>query len=149
MAEFIAVQDLNVDLTKPLKTLFAENHFIEFRITPKLLVEQDFPPGIGVHRPKAHFFKSPAGAMLEELPAIMQDRILRPPENIREVISLGAVLNETQCDYWIYAPKITGQPKTFLRLVRYPDWKGYGLMFSNHNPDDQNLWDLELIGFSS
>ncbi|MEY2664471.1 MAG: hypothetical protein RIT04_279 [Candidatus Parcubacteria bacterium] len=143
--------DLVMNPNRPLLEAFLANNFLKFRINPRLLDESKFPrnPELKVDRLMAHFFQSPAGCMLDELPKEMAEQMMiRPPDDIREVIALGKIL-KNNCDYWIYAPKITGSTDLFLRIMRHDEWAGYGMTISRLLDAEKNLWDLDQIGFSN
>lgn len=150
MAETIPVEDIEVDFQASLEEAFRKNGFTSHRINPKLLNEDAFVSKLkGVQMAMAHFFSPGAGYQIKDLPAIMQDRIIRPPRDIREVIAVGKVLGEAKCDYAIYAPEITGEPGKLLHISRFPGWPGFGFTVQTFEDDRENLWDLQMIGFSN
>jgi hypothetical protein len=149
MLEVIGLENITVDYKQALKEALQENGFLEFRVNPRFRNEKDFISKIkGSADLLAHFFRTPTGSELKDMPEIMEDRILSVPRDIREVIAIGKTIKEEVCDYLIYAPQITGQPRSLLRIMRYPEWQGFGLTISNHDPDDENFWDHQFIGFS-
>ncbi len=149
MTEIIEVADLRVDYKAPIKKALEQAGFILFRVNPRFLKEEDFQPKFnGLADIHGHVFNIGAGYDIKDIPGQMEDRIIRPPKDLREVIAFGSTVKASRCDYAVYAPEITGRPDGLLRITKYPDWAGPGLTVGNFDPEDEKLWELRLIGFS-
>jgi hypothetical protein len=144
------LDDLTVDRSSSLADAYKAAGFTWSRIHGKLRDESAYPQTAARTVPVlAHHFKTPAGLQLSELANFMQDDLMvTPPENLRDVIALGNKVEGvgSKAALWIYAPKITGEDRLFLQLQKYPEWMG--LTVRGFDPDDVNLWDLNLVGFS-
>lgn len=156
MAETIGLRDLKVNYEQTLAEAMAggkgevKGKFIAFRIAPQLRDESKFGqkfPGVEVPV-NAHFFQVPAGYQLTDLPKFMNERLIRGPKDIREIFALAQVIDEEKCEFAIYAPEISGRDDVILKVHRWPEWPGLGLTPSTIDPDDENAWDFECIGFS-
>lgn len=156
MPEVITLRDLRVNYTQTLASALAggtgqaKASFIPFRVQPRLKTEDYFPPKFGGEDVSvtAHFFQVPAGYALRDLPNVMDDRCIRGPKDIREILALSQVIDEQRCEFAIYAPEIGGRDDTILVVERWPDWPGLGLIPSTVDPEVKNLWDYQFIGFS-
>jgi hypothetical protein len=149
MSEIIEIRDLETDYEQTIATSLVENGFAHFRVNPQLMNEGRFRPQLPGKKPLlSHFFQPPTGSKLDDIPELMQERILREPKDIREVIALGKTITENKCEFVIYAPQITGESRKLLKIARWPNWTGLGLTISSFDPEDENLWDLTLVGFS-
>lgn len=149
MPEIIGIREIQTNYDHTLAKALEENGFDPFRVHPDLRNESKFRPALeGSHPGLSHFFEVPAGYELRDLPEALEDRVIRNPRDLWEVIALGKTINEEKCEFTIYAPEITGEARKFLKIHRWPGWKGLGLTIKGFNPDDENLWDLQFIGFS-
>lgn len=147
--EFIGIRDISVNYGLVLSGANGMSNFVPFRIHPRLKDAAAYPPKFsGESLIHSHFFSPPAGSFVRDLPTVLEERMLRTPKDMREVLALGAVIDEQKCKFNIYAPELTGAPDVLLRVHRYPEWAGLGIALCRIDEDDENIWDLEFIAFS-
>ncbi|MES2215956.1 MAG: hypothetical protein V4481_01535 [Patescibacteria group bacterium] len=147
--ETIRIEELEFVLDQPLQIALNKNGFIDFRIHPAFR-GNSFPPTMtGQRSTLAHFWQVPAEQELKDVPRLMAERVLREPLDIREVIAIGSTQKKEKVDLTVFAPQITGSDRKFLRILRYPGWTGLGFLISGFDSDDENLQDLNMVGFST
>jgi hypothetical protein len=148
--EMIGLENLLFNGSQAIDLALKENHFLEFRVDPRFRKNENFPPRLsGEQRTLAHFYQVPAGYELKNMPKILADRVLREPLDIREVIAVGKTLEGERHEYAIFAPSITGEARKLIKILRHPGWQGLGLMISVFDPDEDKLWEMNFIGFST
>lgn len=152
MSEIIQVLDIQPDYTSLIAEVIANSGFLAFRIDPRFRKEDavSTPPADGVAT-LAHVFTPPRGSEMKDMESLMKERMIRGPVDIREVLSLGSQLTQQVCKYAIYTPNLTGSknPNAVLKIMRFEEWTGPGLVVSTINPDDDDYpYNHQFIGFS-
>lgn len=146
----LSVEEMEVLLGTSLMQAYEQGGFVMFRVMPGLRDEAKYPPKAGVAKTSAHFFSLGPGYDAAHVAREVEEMLLREPTDIREVIAVGKTLgNQEKVDLMIYAPTITGDPKVFLKIVRWPDWKGFGLTCHRWDDDEDIARDKEMVGFSN
>jgi hypothetical protein len=153
MAEVIPLLDIKPDYTTPrLGEVIISSGFLDFRVHPRLKQESAVPNHpAGSIATLAHLFSPGGGYMVPDMKKFMEERLIRPPLDIREILALGPQLTDEELEYAIYAPHLTGSdnPETVLKIIRHRGWQGIGLVPSTINSDDNEYpSDFTWIGFS-
>lgn len=143
--QVVPVLDLTINYEITIAEAIRIGGFTPFRVDPRLKDEATHVPKFtGTVRLYAQPFSVGVGYQIGDIPRIMEERLLRGPKDIREVLAYGVHVTEPE-QLTIYAPELTGRADKLLRLWKYPEWKG--LLIHTFDPDDENLWDLRFIGF--
>ena len=123
--------------------------FLPFRLHPWFMEEARYPalnlPDI---KASAHFFSGRNIEKIEQLPGYMHSQKLLTPADLREVFSLGPIIDADYCEYVIPAPEITGRPDHYLVIQKHEGWQGLGLTITTWDPPHNDLITTEFIGFT-
>ena len=150
MTEISSLGETKVDLSAPLAFILMENGFDLSRVDSWLKNESSFPfRSTKTITVKPIFFKFKKGASPAGTRQAMFQLSMHAPTDLREILAVGRLIEQSKFTYTVYAPETTKAPENFLQIQREADWNGFGLTIRTFVATDEPLSSLQMIGFQN